>query len=75
MQQAIAEVLDHLERYEEQLASLLTERFHLRVCDLNAELAVVIPEKSGYSGLGTPIKSQALSTDPGHDSTNPRELR
>jgi transposase len=29
MQQAVAEVLDHLERYEEQLASLLTERFHL----------------------------------------------
>jgi len=29
MQQAVAEVLDHLERYEEQLASLMTERFHL----------------------------------------------
>ena len=29
MQQAVAEVLDHLERYEEQLATLLTERFHL----------------------------------------------
>ena len=29
MQQAVAEVLDNLERYEEQLASLMTERFHL----------------------------------------------
>jgi hypothetical protein len=29
MQQAVAEVLDHLERYEEQLGSLMTERFHL----------------------------------------------
>jgi transposase len=29
MQQAVAAVLDHLERYEEQLASLMTERFHL----------------------------------------------
>jgi transposase len=29
MQQAVAEVLDNLGRYEEQLASLLTERFHL----------------------------------------------
>src|SRR5262245_17707963 len=29
MQQAVAAVLDHLERYEEQLTSLLTERFHL----------------------------------------------
>ncbi len=28
MQQAVAAVLDHLERYEEQLASLMTERFH-----------------------------------------------
>ena len=30
MQQAVAEVLDHLERYQAQLASLMTERFHLR---------------------------------------------
>ena len=29
MQQAVAAVLDHLERYEEQLASLMTERFRL----------------------------------------------
>jgi transposase len=29
MQQAVAAVLDHLERYEEQLASLMTERFHV----------------------------------------------
>jgi transposase len=29
MQQAVAEVLDNLDRYEEQLASLMTERFHL----------------------------------------------
>jgi hypothetical protein len=29
MQQAVAAVLDHRERYEDQLASLLTERFHL----------------------------------------------
>lgn len=29
MQQAVAEVLDHLDRYEEQLASLMTERFRL----------------------------------------------
>jgi transposase len=29
MQQAVAEVLDNLGRYEEQLASLMTERFHL----------------------------------------------
>jgi transposase len=29
MQQAVAEVLDHLDRYAQQLASLLTERFHL----------------------------------------------
>jgi hypothetical protein len=29
MQQAVAEVLNHLDRYEEQLASLLTELFHL----------------------------------------------
>jgi transposase len=29
MQQAVAEVLDHLERYTEQLATLMTERFHL----------------------------------------------
>jgi transposase len=29
MQQAVAEVLDHLERYEKQLATLMTERFHL----------------------------------------------
>ena len=29
MQQAVAAVLDHLERYEEQLASLLTERFQV----------------------------------------------
>src|SRR5262245_26651428 len=29
MQQAVSEVLDHLECYEEQLASLMTERFHL----------------------------------------------
>ena len=29
MQQALAAVLDHLERYEEQLASLMTERFHV----------------------------------------------
>ena len=29
MQQAVAEVLDHLERYEAQLASLMTERFQL----------------------------------------------
>ena len=29
MQQAVAEVLDHLDRYEEPLASLMTERFHL----------------------------------------------
>lgn len=29
MQQAVADVLDHLERYEEQLASLMTENFHL----------------------------------------------
>jgi transposase len=29
MQQAVAAVLDHLERYEEQLTTLMTERFHL----------------------------------------------
>lgn len=29
MQQAVAEVLDNLDRYEAQLASLMTERFHL----------------------------------------------
>jgi hypothetical protein len=29
MQQAVADVLDHLDRYEEQLATLMTERFHL----------------------------------------------
>ena len=29
MQQAVAEVLDQLERYEEPLASLMTERFHV----------------------------------------------
>ena len=29
MQEAVAAVLDHLERYEEPLASLLTERFHV----------------------------------------------
>lgn len=29
MQQAVAEVLDHLDRYEEQLATLMTERFRL----------------------------------------------
>jgi transposase len=29
MQQAVAEVRDHLDRDEEQLASLMTERFHL----------------------------------------------
>jgi len=29
MQQAVRRLLDHLERYEEQLASLMTERFHL----------------------------------------------
>jgi transposase len=28
MQQAVADVLDHLDRYEEQLKSLMTERFH-----------------------------------------------
>jgi transposase len=28
-QQAVAAVLDHLERYEEQLASWMTERFHV----------------------------------------------
>src|SRR5262249_20138510 len=37
MQQAVAEVLDHLERYEEQLASLMTERFHL-----NPRLSTVV---------------------------------
>jgi transposase len=31
MQQAVADVLDHLERYEEQLTSLMTERFHISV--------------------------------------------
>lgn len=29
MQQAVADVLDHLERYEAQLATRMTERFHL----------------------------------------------
>jgi transposase len=29
MQQAVAAVLDHLERYEEELASLMTERFQV----------------------------------------------
>jgi transposase len=29
MQQAVGEVLDHLDRYAQQLASLMTERFHL----------------------------------------------
>jgi transposase len=29
MQQAVADVLDHLDRYQERLASLMTERFHL----------------------------------------------
>ena len=29
MQQAVAEVLDHLERYDAQLATLMTERFRL----------------------------------------------
>src|SRR5262249_41070814 len=29
LQQAVAGVLDHLEHYEEQLASLMTERFHV----------------------------------------------
>jgi hypothetical protein len=29
MQQAVADVLDHLERYEEQLVTLMTERFRL----------------------------------------------
>ena len=29
MQQAVAAVLDHLDRYEEHLATLMTERFHL----------------------------------------------
>ena len=29
MQQAVADVLDHLDRYEEQLATLMTERFRL----------------------------------------------
>jgi transposase len=29
MQQAVADVLDHPDRYEEQLKSLMTERFHL----------------------------------------------
>jgi transposase len=29
MQQAVADVLDHLDRYDEQLATLMTERFHL----------------------------------------------
>jgi len=29
MQQAVANVLDHLDRYDEQLATLMTERFHL----------------------------------------------
>jgi hypothetical protein len=29
MQQAVADVLDHLDRYAQQLASLMTERFHL----------------------------------------------
>jgi transposase len=29
MQQAVSDVLDHLDRYEEQLASLMTERFRL----------------------------------------------
>ena len=38
MQQAVAAVLDHLERYEDQLASLLTERFHVSP---RAEVVVV----------------------------------
>jgi transposase len=29
MQQAVADVLDHLDRYDEHLATLMTERFHL----------------------------------------------
>ena len=29
MQQAVADVLDHLDRHQERLASLMTERFHL----------------------------------------------
>ena len=29
MQQAVADVLDHLDRYDEQLATLMTERLHL----------------------------------------------
>ena len=29
MQKAVADVLDHLDRYESELDSLLTERFHL----------------------------------------------
>jgi transposase len=37
MQQAVAEVLDHLNRYQEQLASLMTERFHL-----NPQVEVVV---------------------------------
>ena len=38
MQEAVAAVLDHLERYEDQLASLLTERFHVSP---RAEVVVV----------------------------------
>jgi len=29
MQQAVADVLDNLDRYKSELASLMTERFHL----------------------------------------------
>jgi hypothetical protein len=38
MQAAVAQVLDHLEDYREELTVLMTERFHL-VPDLPAEPA------------------------------------
>jgi hypothetical protein len=40
MQAAVAQVLDHLEDYREELTALMTERFHL-VPEMPAETAPV----------------------------------
>src|SRR5262245_21271556 len=49
MQEAVAAVLDHLERYEEQLASLMTERFHVSP---RVEVVVVGVGRAAYRSAG-----------------------
>src|SRR5205823_4990772 len=51
MQRAVADVLDHLDRYDEQLATLLTERFHLSP---RIETVVVGVGQAASSNAGVP---------------------